>query len=378
MDEEAMDEERAAAEEKDRAEDRLARQTLQEYESRRAQYAAAESERRCMAREEERTLKVEETARRLMERRDRSFQETGHRLFLEAMGSLVRRPASVGRLQWVKALKHGAAWQDSLLAQCRDPASGKMVVLRWLVCQYDEDVEFALKQLRVHEDALGASCPFVMATQGLAVPTSAPKVNAATGLYGAATKAVMAVCNYCPGGQVADKCTRAHPVELSNDLVVSWAKDCAAGLRAMHAKGLTHRNLNPRNVHLDARGRAVLTGFQVLKNPRAPGDPYSLGRSDCGSAAVVAPEVEDGHPVTEKADVWALGCVLWAWVSGDPDSASALGAARDRNLEQLLRRVPRRFGPKVRAALRMTLQHHPDHRASALDLWKLLAAPPKK
>ena len=43
----------------------------------------------------------------------------------------------------------------------------------------------------------------------------------------------------------------------------------------------------------------------------------------------------------------------------------------------MVRRVPRRFGPKIRSAIRMCLQHHPQKRASAADLWKLLSTSEK-
>jgi serine/threonine protein kinase len=113
--------------------------------------------------------------------------------------------------------------------------------------------------------------------------------------------------------------------------------------------------------------------LQVLKNPRAPGDLYSLGRADCGTYSVVAPEVDNGHPVTPAADVWALGCCLLAWLCGDGDGTATLARVKEAQLEELLRKVPRRFGAKLRSALRMALQHHPQRRASAADIWKLLS-----
>jgi serine/threonine protein kinase len=237
----------------------------------------------------------------------------------------------------------------------------------------------------VHEDEL-SSCPFVMKLFGTSKAFVSPIVaSGATGQLQARVRCVVSVLAYCPGGQVAERCSSSSSgqssspvVELDNDSVVRWTRDCAAGLRAMHAKGLTHRNLNPRNVHVDARGRAVLTGFQLLKNPRAPGDLYSLGRADCGTYSCVSPEVDDGSaPVGPAADVWALGCVLLAWVCGDPEGGASLARVKELSLEEILRRVPRRFGPKIRSCLRMALQHHPKHRASAADLWKLLSTSKK-
>ena len=177
-------------------------------------------------------------------------------------------------------------------------------------------------------------------------------------------KSVAMVCSFCPGGQVADRCLYDSHPQTDNDTMLRWARDVAAGLRAMHAAGVTHRNLTPRNVHLDARGRAVSAGSMILKTPRAPGDPYSLGRADCGTASVIAPEVEDGHPVTPASDV------------GPSAAASSPGRAPSRSCPRASARPahgPRAaagaqaLGAKVRSAIRMCLQHHPD-RASADEL----------
>lgn len=157
---------------------------------------------------------------------------------------------------------------------------------------------------------------------------------------------------------------------------MGWSRDTAAALKAMHSKQLLHRNLNPRNVHIDATGRAVVTGYQVLKNPRVLGDEYSMGRADCGSPQVISPEVDDGFPVTAAADVWALGCCIYAWATGDSTGAHCSNL-RDRSTDDIVRRVPRRFGTKLRSALRMCLQHHPERRASAQEVWKLLSTSEK-
>ena len=270
------------------------------------------------------------------------------------------------RLQWVRAWTH-TAQHDSLTAQARDPADGKMYLYRSLICGYDEDVQYVMSQVEEFEDIHHHNVMRIVSASAF----STPIVNQATGQRGAMQKSVAMVCSFCPGGQVADRCLYDSHPQTDNDTMLRWARDVAAGLRAMHAAGVTHRNLNPRNVHLDAKGRAVITGYMILKTPRAPGDPYSLGRADCGTASVIAPEVEDGHPVTPASDVWAFGCCLFAWTSAQPELPQ--GVMRDLPMDRVLRQVPKRFGAKVRSAIRMCLQHHPDHRASADELWRMLS-----
>jgi serine/threonine protein kinase len=279
----------------------------------------------------------------------------------------------------------------------RDPADGCMYLYRYLICPFEEDADFAIQQLRKHEDAL-AGCPNVMRVIGASTSFASPWVSSSSGAQQGLVHCVVCVLSFAPGGQCADRVVaasklaqpkkafqmepRKYPGDpgtrvVGNDEIVSWARDAAAGLRALHAPGLTHRNLHPRNVHLNARGRAVLTSFQVLKNPRAPGDLYSWGRADCGSPLVLAPEVESGHPVSPAADMWALGVCVLAWCTGDVDGGGVTATAKERPLEDLLRAVPRRFGGSIRSCLRMCLQHHPAKRASATDVWKVLSVSKK-
>lgn len=49
-------------------------------------------------------------------------------------------------MQWVRALIGGEIG-ESLASQVRDPADGKMYLFRHIVCQYDDDVEYAIKQV---------------------------------------------------------------------------------------------------------------------------------------------------------------------------------------------------------------------------------------
>lgn len=175
--------------------------------------------------------------------------------------------------------------------------------------------------MRRHEEYLSA-CVHVSRVLGPPLAFQSPVVTAATGMKQGSAKVVAIVTAFCPGGRVADFCAGGRSGgrlagSADNARVLQWAREACDGLRQMHARGLTHRNLNPGNVHLDARGRAVLTGFQSLRNPRAPGDLYSMGRSDWGSTGVASPEVLAGAAPTPAADVWAFGCCLLAWTSGN-------------------------------------------------------------
>jgi serine/threonine protein kinase len=90
----------------------------------------------------------------------------------------------------------------------------------------------------------------------------------------------------------------------------------AGALDAAHAAGLVHRDVKPANVLVDAEGRAFLTDFGLAKIAGASG----LTRTGewLGTLAYVAPEQIRGGRVDARADIYALGCVLFHLLTGRP------------------------------------------------------------
>ena len=85
-------------------------------------------------------------------------------------------------------------------------------------------------------------------------------------------------------------------------------KNMAAGLAAMHAQGLPHRNLTPANVKLQ-QGQ-----IKILDAGTAP--QHELDPS--GSTAYIAPERAAGRRATAQADLYALGTVFFELMAGVP------------------------------------------------------------
>ena len=84
------------------------------------------------------------------------------------------------------------------------------------------------------------------------------------------------------------------------------ASDIASALAAAHAVGLLHRDVKPGNVLIAAgRGRdhAYLADFGISAAAAPPG-------AVIGTEGYLAPEVAEGGPASEAADVYALGRVV--------------------------------------------------------------------
>jgi hypothetical protein len=86
-------------------------------------------------------------------------------------------------------------------------------------------------------------------------------------------------------------------------------------LDAAHARGLIHRDIKPANVLLGSGDHAYLTDFGLTKKAGAS---TGLSRSGqwVGTLGYVAPEQIRGERIDARADVYALGCVLFHALTG--------------------------------------------------------------
>jgi serine/threonine protein kinase len=119
---------------------------------------------------------------------------------------------------------------------------------------------------------------------------------------------------FMEGGSLHDLLRAQRTLELER--AVTILLQVAAGLDAIHAAGLVHRDVKPGNILLDPAGRAYVTDFGVAKHS----DASTLTRPGfaVGSLSYMAPEQTRAEEVTAAADVYALGCVVFECLSGTP------------------------------------------------------------
>src|SRR5918996_1077396 len=92
----------------------------------------------------------------------------------------------------------------------------------------------------------------------------------------------------------------------------------AAALDAAHASGLVHRDIKPANVLVERRDgeeRAYLTDFGLTKRSDARSELTRTGQW-VGTIDYAAPEQVAGSSVDARADIYALGCVLYKALAG--------------------------------------------------------------
>jgi serine/threonine-protein kinase len=163
---------------------------------------------------------------------------------------------------------------------------------------------------------------------------------------------------------------------------LQFARQMCRGLADAHALGIVHRDLKPSNVLLakgpDGRTTVKLLDFGVAK--LADGPELTRTGAVVGTPSYMPPEQARGEQTVDaRADVYAVGAVLYHMVLGQPPYPAGEAMATLARLVQQEPPQPRRIDRRVPASVEAVIQHamarDPAARiGSALELEEHLAA----
>jgi tRNA A-37 threonylcarbamoyl transferase component Bud32 len=92
--------------------------------------------------------------------------------------------------------------------------------------------------------------------------------------------------------------------------------EVADALAAAHAAGIVHRDLKPANILLTSSGRVMLVDFGIARS--IGGESLTQSGALIGTADYLSPEQSGGNAATHLSDVYALGVVAYACLTGTP------------------------------------------------------------
>ena len=118
------------------------------------------------------------------------------------------------------------------------------------------------------------------------------------------------------GGSLADRLKETGPLPVAD--AVTLLERVAAGVQAGHDLGIVHRDLKPANILLSSDGTPKVTDFGLAK--RDSGGDLTATNAMMGTPEYMSPEQAKGQTkfVGPTADVYSLGAILYATLSGRP------------------------------------------------------------
>jgi serine/threonine protein kinase len=104
---------------------------------------------------------------------------------------------------------------------------------------------------------------------------------------------------------------------------IEIAIEIVSALRHAHDLGIIHRDLKPANVMLNEAGHVKLTDFGIAK--LFGSTEITAAGSLLGTADYMPPEQAEGKPVTARSDLYALGALIYAMITGrSPHAAKTI------------------------------------------------------
>ncbi|MBX3223918.1 MAG: serine/threonine protein kinase [Labilithrix sp.] len=154
--------------------------------------------------------------------------------------------------------------------------------------------------------------------------------------------------------------------------------DAAAGLHAAHelkerdgtSLGVVHRDVSPQNILVANSGSTMVIDFGVAKARDRVSQETSAGQLK-GKIRYMAPEQALGRAIDHRADVWALGAMLYEMFTGNPpyDGPNEVATLHKLTSGQRPAAMPQTTPAPLRAVVERALGYEPEQRfASALEL----------
>lgn len=156
-----------------------------------------------------------------------------------------------------------------------------------------------------------------------------------------------------------------HGQALPLEGILELGIQIADALDAAHAEGIIHRDIKPSNVFVTKRGQAKVLDFGLAKlvskdamhlgpegaSSKATEDPLSIVGVISGTPSYMSPEQVRGDDLDPRADVFALGLLLYEMATGQQAFTGKTGGAV---IEAILTRAPapvRTLNPQIPASL---------------------------
>ena len=203
-------------------------------------------------------------------------------------------PERIGKYQITDFLGQGAM---GVVYRALDPLLGRYVAIKVMSQGIASDQELRDRFLREARAAGSLQHPNIITIYD----------------FGEADGSLYIAMEYVEGSDLSEIMERRDPLPLTGklDIVV----DALHALDYAHTRGVVHRDVKPANIRVSVDGRAKLMDFGIARLEKS-----DLTKSGMmvGTPSYMAPEQITGGKVSASTDVFAMGAVLYEFLSNRP------------------------------------------------------------
>lgn len=181
------------------------------------------------------------------------------------------------------------------------------------------------------------------------------------------------VMEYAGGGDLESKIRNGRRTEtyFSEEQVLRYFTQILKAVHYLHEHKIMHRDLKPLNILLTTSEELKIADFGLSRPLEHYGE---MRKTVCGTPIYMSPELQKGNSYSNKADIWAMGCILYEMLTLQPAFQGSSEEEREHKIQQgEYTPLPkdRYFSLDVKVLLQALLEVNPEKRPDTDELMTL-------
>ncbi len=148
--------------------------------------------------------------------------------------------------------------------------------------------------------------------------------------------------------------------------IISYISQISLGVMAMHSKNILHRDIKTQNIFITKENILKIGDFGISRQLDSTNQKAVTA---CGTPYFMPPEVCQGMPYDSKADVWAVGVILYELITlKKPFDSESISGVFDKIVNQQLDPLPSDVDVNLRTLIAALLNKDYSKRPNIFDV----------